>query len=173
MENEQRDKIWEKSFETYYDSYFQELVAGKLVYRWSLFDEITKVLVAITATGSAVAGWSLWNKPDFKNAWIILAALGAILSIVHAALNVQSKLKEWEEINRLFTSLRVELESFRQKIEIHPDFDVKEFVEKYDKSREKYGEVMCRLRHDLMRTREFEKKIQKELDQQISDQTRN
>jgi len=30
-----RDKLWQATFETYYDSYWQELSANRLLERWS------------------------------------------------------------------------------------------------------------------------------------------
>jgi hypothetical protein len=55
MSFDQRDKIWETSFDTYYNCYFEEMVADVLLYRWSLVDDVNKWLIAISASGSAVS----------------------------------------------------------------------------------------------------------------------
>ncbi len=65
-----RDIIWDKVFEVFYDSYYYEMLSNKLISKWLAIDEITKVLVAITTSGSAIAGWALWNKEGFQYIWI-------------------------------------------------------------------------------------------------------
>ena len=112
MVEDTRDKLWELVFETFYDSYYEEIVADKLVYRWQLFDQISKVLIALTASGSAVSGWALWNQPAFRNIWVTLAGLGAVLSIIHAALSVSSRLKEWRDVKTSFVVLRIDFGDF-------------------------------------------------------------
>lgn len=167
---DKRDKLWDKSFETYYDCYFEEMAAENLVRKWLLLDDVTKVLVAITASGSAVSGWALWNNDEFKLVWIILAGLGAFLSILHASLNVQSRVKEWEELKKLFTVLRIKIETFRHNMEMDPDFCIEAFTNDYDKHRATYSTLMERLRGDIARTKRFEENIQVKLDLKISDQ---
>ena len=165
-----RDMLWDKSFATYYDCYFEEMISERLVYRWGLLDDITKVLVALTASGSAVSGWALWNTPDFKFVWIILAGLGAFLSITHAALNVQSKVKEWENLKKDFTSLRVKIETFRHKMEINPEFNIEQFLLSYESHRNKYSELMKRVGGDIIRTSKFQEKTQTDLDLKLANQ---
>ena len=53
-----RDEVWNAAYDTYYSTYFEEMVCDVLLDRWQWLDEVTKVLVALTATGSAVTGWA-------------------------------------------------------------------------------------------------------------------
>jgi hypothetical protein len=165
-----RDVIWEKSFSTYYSCYYEEMISERLVYRWGLFDDITKVLVALTASGSVVAGWALWNDPNLKYVWISIAGIGAVLSIVHATLNVQSKVKEWENLKKDFTNLRIKIETFRHKMEIDPQFDIEDFTKKYEDQRTKYGELIKRIGGDITRTSNFQNKTQNDLDLKLTSQ---
>lgn len=173
MTKESRDKVWEKSFITYYDCYFEEMISERLVYRWGILDDITKVLVAVTASGSVVAGWALWNSEGFKIAWLVLAGLAAFLSIVHATLNVQSKVKEWEGLKKEFTGLRINIETFRHKMEIDPEFDVEKYTKEFESQRSKFSDLMKRLNGDIARTKKFEKKVQEALNLMLSDQIQN
>lgn len=168
-----RDKIWEKSFFTYYDCYFEEMISERLVYRWGVLDDVTKVLVALTASGSAISGWGLWNDPDFKYIWIIFAGLGAFLSIVHATLNVQSRVKEWENLKKDFTGLRIRIETFRHHMEIDPQFDVGEFTKQYEEQRVKFSELMKRVGGDITRTSKFQDNTQKDLNLKLAEQIQN
>ena len=51
-----RDQIWNATFETYYNSYYQELLSDVLLVRWQRVDDFAKLLVAIFAGTSAIAG---------------------------------------------------------------------------------------------------------------------
>ena len=64
MDTDPRDTLWTSAFDTYYDVYYEELVADEVNNRWQILDEVTKVLVALTASGSAISGWILWNEPN-------------------------------------------------------------------------------------------------------------
>ncbi len=78
MSSYSRNELWKASFKTYYNAYFQELVAKLLVSRWQVLDGFTKVLVALTATGSVVSGWALWSEPYLKTVWGVLAGSAAL-----------------------------------------------------------------------------------------------
>ena len=170
MTFDQRDVIWKSTFDSYYECYFEEMVADRLLYRWCLLDDINKWLVAVTASGSAVAGWALWDDPNFKIAWVFLASISAILAITHSSLGVQQRIKNWEASKKAFVDLRIEFEWLRQDISIHPDFDVEEIEIRLSKLRQSYSENMSRLSPDTLRTRKLDKKTQERLNETISDQ---
>jgi len=169
MAEDTKDKLWELAFETYYDSYYEEIVADKLVYRWQLFDQISKVLIALTASGSAVSGWALWNQPGFRNIWVVLAGLGAVLSVIHAALSVSSRLKEWRDVKTSFVVLRIDLETFRNRMALQPDFPLDKFIEEYEQYRKRYSEAMSRIENDLLLTPRLKNRSQDALDIVIND----
>ena len=169
MAVDSRDQIWEASFETYYEAHYEELVADRLVRQWQIVDEITKVLVALTVSGSAVSGWTLWNDPSFKTVWVILAGIGAVLSIIHVALGVPGRLKDWGEIKRSFAGLRIDLETFRYHMGIDPQFPVEEFKKEFDDYRWRFGDIYQRIKDDILRTRRLQAKAQDDLDERIAD----
>lgn len=158
-----RDELWKSSWETYYCSYFYEIYIGKAVFRWKLFDLITKIIVAITATGSAVAGWSLWADDSYREIWVFLAGTAALLSIVHAVTQVQSILESLSELRTSFSGLRVVLESFRQQLSIFPAFDVTEKNIEFLKKREKYELLIEKFDGDILLTSKLAEKVQDEL----------
>jgi hypothetical protein len=158
-----RDELWNSSWETYYSSYFYEIYISKAVSRWKLFDLLTKIIVAITATGSAVAGWSLWAEGGYKDIWAILAGTAALLSIIHAVTQVQSILETLTELRSSFSSLRVALESYRQQLSIFPEFDVTEKNNEFLKNREKYEQLIAKFSGDILLTQKLAEKAQDEL----------
>ena len=166
-EKEQRDRLWESVFDTYYDTYFEEIVADYVSNRWMLVDSTTKVLVAITGSGSAISGWALWNTPGFKFIWIILAGLGAILAIANTALGVPGRLNEWIESKQVFTSLRIDLETLRYLMKINPDFSTKDFTNRFIEHRQRFSDASQKVKNDLCKTSRLKNKAQRELDVRI------
>src|SRR6266576_5126800 len=106
MEVNQRDELWNATWKSYYDTYFQEILSERVVLRWQRFDEVSKILIALTASSSALSGWAFWNQPDFKVIWTILAGIGAILAIFHKSLEVSHKITDWVSSRSQFCSLR-------------------------------------------------------------------
>jgi hypothetical protein len=163
-----RDEIWNAAYDTYYSSYFEEMVCDVLLDRWQWLDEFTKILVALTATGSALAGWALWQDPNFKWIWTLLAGTGAVLAILHAALDVSGRLKSHGDNRRLLASLRIDLETFRYRMQANNEFSVDEFTNELVELRERYGQAIDRGRNDIMLTDSMRKTVQDELDERIA-----
>ena len=130
-----------------------------------MIDEATKVLVALTASGSAIAGWTLWTQPNFKHVWVVAAGIAAVLAIVHAALGVPNRLKLWAEIKTCFASLRVDLETLRHRMQLDPKFPVEEFTEAYLQHRERYRQGVERLQNDIMLIKPLRIRAQNSLDE--------
>lgn len=168
MSHDPRDVIWNRSFETYYELYFYEELADRLIDRWMATDEVTKVLVALTATGSAVSGWALWQDADWKLAWVLLAGVATVFSIVHAALAVPGKIKDWEDFKRAAVTLRMRAETFRHRMEISPTFDIPTFTTEYEQTRKEYGELIQRQRNDILKTRALRLKTQLDLNRKLN-----
>jgi len=167
MPVDSRDKIWDKIFDVYYDSYWVEILSDNAIGFWQKTDDITKVLVALTVSGSALSGWALWNQPGFKYIWAIMAGIASVLSITHATLGVAGKLKDWIELKRNFTSLRLELESCRDLMEIDPHFSIDEYENHYKDFKKRFGELYPWMRSDIIITKQRKVKCQIELNKRL------
>lgn len=167
MSFDPRDEIWNGAFEVYYDSYYEEIMADKIINRWQILDEFSKILVALTASGSALSGWALWSDPNFKIVWLLLAGLGAVFAILHSTLAVPGRLKDWGEIKRHFAALRIELETFRYQMKFDPEFPIDEFKRSFISHRKKYSEGIQRVKNDILWTKSLEFKSQAELNDRI------
>jgi len=165
-----RDELWEVTFETYYDSYYNEQLSDFLINRWQRVDEGTKVLSAVTASGSAVSGWALWSQPGFHITWAILAGLAALLTITHAALAVPGRIKDQTELKRRFAGLRTDLETFRYRMRVDPDFSVEDFTKEFVAYRNRYSDNIQLLKNDLLLTRRLTQKAQSELNNFLKDE---
>lgn len=165
---DKRDGIWNKVFEVFYDSFYFEMLSSKIASKWLFVDEITKILVAITTSGSAIAGWSLWNKEGFQFIWIFLAGTSALLSVLHATLNVSNRVKEWTEMKRKFSSLKIECETNRGMMEMNPEFEIDFHTNFYIEKKRIYGELYSNLPNDFLISKRFKVKVQEEVNHSIS-----
>ncbi len=171
MDLDTRDQIWKDASDTYYQCYFQEIAAEHLIRRLQIADEVTKVLVAITASGTAISGWALWSQPGFRQAWAALAGIAAILAIVHATLGISNRLRDWDEYKRTVATLRIDVESFRQRMSLDANFPIRPFSKQLEDFRNRYAIAFAGRRSDLPRTKRLRIKAQRELDVRIADQT--
>ena len=151
-----RDEIWKGVFNTQFDCLYYEFACNSMLSRWQWCDECTKVLVAITVSGSAVSGWALWSDPHFKNWWGLLAGAAAILAIVHSSLGVSGRLKDWGESKRAFTVLRIGLETMQYRMRINPAFTIDDFAREFVSFRERYSGAVERIKGDVFWTHKFE-----------------
>lgn len=170
MAHDPRDEIWNATFQTYYDAYYNEILAERLITRWLLIDQISKVLIAVTASGSAVSGWALWNNPTWQLYWVLLSGVAAILSIVHAAMGVTDRLKDAGEVRRECATLRIDIETFRSRMRINPEYPVDEFTEEYVGYHKSFGDCLQHLKDDVLRTEGLKIRVQDQVDDMLVDQ---
>ncbi len=167
MSDDSRDQLWNATFETYYDCFYHEITADKIVSKWQWLDEISKILIAATASGSAVSGWVLWNTPTFKPIWLAIAGVGAVLAIIHTTLSVPNRLKEWGDSKREFANLRIGLETLKYRMAINSEFLVDDLTGEFLKYRESYSHAIGTLGDDILRTRRLENSAQNDLDKKL------
>jgi hypothetical protein len=106
------DLYWDPAYRVLYDTWMQELISEELMNFWGRFNTFSSILVAITATGSAIAGWTLFNSTVGKVIWGILSGIAALFSIVDSTLGVPGRVKEQSDQRSMFLALRVRIEYF-------------------------------------------------------------
>ena len=156
---------WEPSFETLYQAYYQELASEALETTWQKIDIVQAILVAITASGSAIAGWALWSEPGGKIAWVIIAGIASVLSIIHGTLGVPGRIKDQEDIRREFSELRLDLEKFRQRLAL--DLIVDEASKQYNHFLDRYTECMKKTHPDLAYTKRLRNRVQRQVNERL------
>jgi len=166
-EDDAREQLWRAAFDTYYDAFFEEMIADSLISLWASLDEVAKILVALTASGSAVSGWVFWTQPGYRSLWLFLSGTAAVLSIVHTALGVPGRIKAHGEDKRRFTSLRMDLETFRYRMRAAPDFNMAEVSNEFLGYRTRYSENAQLACSDIIRMLSLEKKIQSRLNERL------
>lgn len=170
MDQATLDKLRKNSFRTFYKSYYQELVSGKLGLRWQRIDSPIGILVALTASGSAVAVFTLWSQPGWNVLWGIIAGIASVASIAHSALGVPARIKQQEDLRRDFSKLRVDLETFYDNLSLNLDAVATE--KQYSDLRERFSQLTDRTHPDIAFTLELRKQIQAELDDMLKEEGR-
>jgi hypothetical protein len=163
-----RDVLWLGSFNTLYDSIYGETIADNLIDRWQMVDEVTRALIAITASTSAVSGWALWSRPQFHNSWLMISGLAAFLAILHATLGVLGRIKDHAEDKRRFLILSGDLETFRYEMRVNPAFDVAEFSKRFIEFRKRYSEAAQLVKNDIAATRRLARVSQLQVNQRLA-----
>ncbi len=168
MSTDLRDLVWSSTHYLWYDSKYNTELASRMVDRLKLIDDVTKVLVALTATGSAVAGWRVWQSGGLAFVWAMLAGAAAVLSIVHSSLGIPARLKDWLETKNAFLGLRVSALALRATMEHHPDFDPDAAERALESLRLKFGEYEAKIPSDFFATSGLKLTCQNSVDSDIA-----
>jgi hypothetical protein len=159
-----RDQLWNAAYETYYYVYFDELLCDTLAGWWSRIDEYTKGVLAIT---SAAASWALWQRPTWNQIWAIVAAVGAVIAIMHLTLGVTHRLRSLNDSKNRLMRLRLEIQTFRMRMRLNPEFPIDDFESQLLEFRERYIDD-CPKSTDLLETKKTREKVQEFLNNQIT-----
>ncbi len=152
---------WPATYDTLYNCWYEELASEALLARWELIDTAIAALTAITSSGSAVAGWTLWSNASGKFVWAVLAGLASLAAISHTALRVPARIRQQEELHRSFGALRVDLETFAQLLN---QLTGGERITKYQELRQRFALARAQTRPCIAYTRVLREAVQHRLD---------
>ena len=174
MPTDARDDIWKAAYSTMYEAGYNEILADYIMARWQRFDDVVKILVALTATGSSgAAGLAIWSLAVFKQIWIALAAIAVILSIVSASLRAPDRLKSWAGSKQECGALYNELETFMFRMRINREFSVADFAKEFENFRSRYSSAKQRIPNDWLATKTIGIRSQEDLNERIKRATLN
>lgn len=162
-----RDELWKAAWETFYDASYYEVLFTEVMTRWQSFDFVARLLVSLTASSSAIAGWALWNDDDYKALWVLFAGVASVLSIIHTTLNATEKLKKYSKLLNDMTKVTLDCETFRHELSIYPEFDVDKAFKKHQKLRSDLQKALSGYSSDLMDTKGLQNKSQKILNNKL------
>lgn len=171
MSHDPRDILWDDAYYLHYEVRYEEMLISNLLSIWTRIDAATKVLVALTTSGSAVAGWTLWDKEGYRVTWAVLAGTGAILAIVSSSLGVQGRLKEHATARQKFVSLRSKVELLRHDMALDPSFDISKSDEVYKTLKKEYSEAINGEQYDILITPWLEERVQTRLNSETPTQS--
>ena len=165
--NEQKAKLRGMAFSLYCKSLLQERGADALVNRWQRVDELAKIAVALTATGSAVSGWALWTKGQGTWAWAVIAGAAATLAIIHTALGVAGRVRDWGRLKHHFMNLRYDLESFATRMALDEELSIDEWRRQLMICRERYKQGLGLVPNDIFYTSRLGERMDQRLAREL------
>jgi len=158
----------QQSFKTLHEAYFYQFASEMMIKRWQRIHYLTSFLTSITATGSAIAGWTLWNSEHGKIIWAIMAGSASLLAILHNVLGVQNQINDEEKIRQIFLDLRVDVETFRQKLTLGR-ITLKEADRQNNNLRERLNHCMQQTRLNMIFTMKAHKQIEEKVESILRD----
>lgn len=99
--------------------------------------------------------------------WAGIAGIVSLASILHSVMGVLGRVKEQEELRRVFCELRVDLETFRQQLVI--GLDSSKASGQYAKLRERLAQCMGRTRPDIGYTIGLRNRVQDQVNERLKE----
>jgi hypothetical protein len=159
-----RETLLNDAFKTWFNSRYQELISSELLEKWQLVDTFAQIGIALAASGSAVAGWQLWEKPAMKVAWAVISGAVSIVALCHKGFRVTDKIRIWSESKKAFTMLRNQLEILRYEVDASFGRDRKSIDKRYLEIKKSYADEDAKTpARDLWLTKSFGEKIVSEV----------
>jgi hypothetical protein len=160
--------LLKKSWEVLYQAHYYELTAEYVVARWEKIDLGVVFLVTTTASGSAIAGWSLWSDPHWRVVWLGIAGLASVASIAHGAVAVPRRIREQEKIRRTFSWLRVNLETLRRNLDGDTESEeAKHALDRFHELEMEFDRSVADSPKDIALTVGLQSRVQDELNARI------
>jgi len=148
-----RDRLWSGVWNLEYNATYGHEEAKFMLRRWMAFDVVARLLAALFASSSAIAGWALWKSDTGKHYWLILAGIAAVVSIIDSVFASQEKVKRYTELSSSFIRLSQTLKAVLDDMQIMPEFEIVPMKDRYDTARTRYSELLEAFPEDLLYTK--------------------
>lgn len=160
------DELWRCFYKTYRTAFYNELLADRMLRKWNRFEDITKFLLAVTTSGSAIATWTIWNSDGFwRYAWATVSGLSALLSIVSSSLGVGRRLDEWGQKGLEFALLRIDADTILKRMRINIDVNTPGLIKEFRRLRTQYRAVASTMPVDWLQSESLERLAKRDLDE--------
>lgn len=153
MVTDPRDAIWNEAHDLLYRTSYAEILKTALLERWVWLDSITKIAVAMSSGGAALAGLVFWKNSDYTFLWPMFTSASALLAIISKQLSVTEKLKTHTASVTELSALAVDIGSLIVRMKINANFPISEFERKLLGFRSKYREQVSHFPPDPLLTK--------------------
>ena len=157
-------QLWASVLETLYNTHYEEFVLEALLERWERASTVCRIVITITAPGSAIAGWALWSIPAFRYVWAFVAGIGAVFAVLEAVLSMTDRIKEQTILLTEFRSLRTDIETFKTVMNIKALPGLQAYKTEFLALRARFSKAVSRIRNDLWYTKHVQSLSQSRLD---------
>jgi hypothetical protein len=161
------NQIWADVHSRRYDCLYEELLAEKLLNKFTPIDVSCRILIACTASGSTIAGWALWEEEGFKKYWLAIAGAAAVISIVHTVVGISDSVRQISDLHASFRSLRLKFDAMITRMKICQHESLASYKSEFAGLLEEYGNVGSRKKPCILITDNLEETVQKQLNKQL------
>jgi len=153
----EKEIILNDAFNTWFNSRYKELIASELLQKWKMVDTFCQIGIALTAAGSAIAGWQFWEKAEMKIVWSAISGMISLAAVGHKGFRVVDKVKIWSEATQAFTMLKNQLETLRFEVNTSLAQNLDNIKKTYLEIRKSYTEEDKKIPdHDLWLSKSLE-----------------
>jgi len=163
MPPDPRDAIWHETQVLLYNVRYAEQVQEALLVRWTWADSVTKIAVAISSAGSALAGLVFWKNTDYTFLWPLFTSASALLAILSKQLSVAENLKDHATSAAELSTLIIDIGTLIVRMKVNTEFAAAEFEKELLAFRGEYRKQSSKLKYDLLLTERLRKQVQEKL----------
>ena len=167
--NHQREIIHEQIAKFSYEVNYKEVLIEKLSSQWHRVDQVTKILVALTTSGSAFSGLALWNQPGFKVMWAIVAGIASLLSVIQSTLQFSQRAKMWSEVRGQIVLIRRQIDALLEDMEYFGEFDPETIREQFRQVQDDYAKISSELENDILLNQQLRKEARSYVNELLGD----
>lgn len=155
-----------RAFRLVYDSYMQELISEELLNFWSRFDAVSSVLIAVTSSGSTIAGLALWKTGSGGVLWAVFSVTATVLAVVSTVLQIPHRIKSQTDLSVAFRDTELQAERFYEGLDTADSTKAEEVYRSLD---HEFREILRKAPNDLIMTEKWRKNIQIRLNEKMKE----
>lgn len=155
-----------KSFRLVYDSYMQELISEELLNYWSRFDAVSSILIAVTSSGSTVAGLALWKTGTGGVLWAVFSVTATVLAVVSTVLQIPNRIKSQTDLSVAFRDIELQAELFYEGLDTA---EATKADEDYRALDHEFRETLRKAPNDLIMTEKWRERIQGRINEKMKE----
>jgi hypothetical protein len=164
-----RAALYAECWKAYYDAFYSHLLADLIAGRWQKLDQISKLLVALFSTSSAIAGWSIWTaNVGGQYIWAGCAGFATFLSIVQTSLAVSDRLKTMLESRGRMLRIKLEFETLFSSMRLNAAFDIAPVKERFEALQKEYNEAASQMPKDWIYTKRDAREVEETLKEMLA-----
>ncbi|MCA3060739.1 MAG: hypothetical protein ING69_18115 [Rhodocyclaceae bacterium] len=160
--------LWTAVHDAHYNCAYEELCSSFLVSRWRKIDTFSKFLTTSTASGSALAAWTIWtSSAEGAGVWAGVSGVAALFAVVHTSLGISERIKDDTLIYSTFQQLRIDLENFKIKMQLRNYDSLTQYRAEYLDIVGKFGKSWAPKRPDFTLSEARRRLLQQQLNKTL------
>jgi hypothetical protein len=166
MADELLDYLIKRTARLMYNAYMQEAISDALLDFWSRFEAISAFLIAVTATGSTIAGWAVWQTQRGIVIWGVFSGTASILALISGTFQIPGRVKTQNELSSAFRDIGIRAEDLFDTIR---GLTVQEIEKQLAVLEREYRDALKRTQRDIIMTRRWRARLQKLLNERMEE----